>query len=256
MSLSLRPRKRSRTNPDDEPAVPPPVPTTQTVLLLHAPKEEYTVTSDHPVPGNINANEVLVRTKAIGLNPIDWKSAYVHNFSLHTNRRLTQDSRDFNFAIPELPYIAGRELSGDVVQVGTGSRWAVGDKVVAISTDYRDLRKGAYQEYVVSLDHTTVRLPSSISYEEGSTLGVAFVAAALALGVSMGVDFSHVLDGPDLFKLVRDVDVETIPQDVRDESLNGIKELERPRPGDWLAIWGGKSHGDHPLSINVSSRRS
>lgn len=57
----------------------------------------------------------------------------------------------------------------------------------------------------------------------------------------MGVDFSDVLDGPDLLKIVKEVDPESIPQDVRAESLNGIAEEERARRGDWLAIWGGMS---------------
>lgn len=111
--------------------------------------------------------------------------------------------------------------------------------MIAISTDYRDLRKGAYQEYTVSLDHTLVRLPPGLSYEEGSTVGVAFVAAALALGVSLGVDFSNILDGPNLLHLVREVDSESIPEDVRRECLDGIQEWERPANGDWLTIWGG-----------------
>lgn len=65
------------------------------------------------------------------------------------------------------------------------------------------------------------------------------MAASLALGICMGVDFSEVLGGPDLLKIVKEVDPESIPQDVRAESLNGIAEEERARRGDWLAIWGG-----------------
>lgn len=86
-----------------------------------------------------------------------------------------------------------------------------------------------------------MRLPPSISYEEGATLGVAFVAASLALGICMGVNFGEVLDGPDLLKIVKEADPESIPGDVRAESLNGIAEHDRAKPGDWLAIWGGKS---------------
>lgn len=111
-----------------------------------------------------------------------------------------------------------------------------------ISTDYRDLRKAAYQEYVVAFDYNTVRIPASLSAEEGSTLGVAFVAAVLSLGVCMGVDFSDVLDGPNLLAILRDIDSEKIPADVRQECLEGIQDHERAGPGDWLAIWGGKSY--------------
>ena len=129
-------------------------------------------------------------------------------------------------------------------------------QVLVISTDYRDLRKAAYQEYVVAFDYNTVRLPSSISPEEGATLGVAFVAAALALGVCMGVDFSGVLDGPDLFSLVRQIGPGVLPDDVRQECLSGILGHERATSGDWLAIWGGKSNSPSYLGTLPTLRFS
>lgn len=67
------------------------------------------------------------------------------------------------------------------------------------------------------------------------------MAASLALGICMGVDFSEVLGGPDLLKIVKAIDPEAIPEDVRAECLNGIAEQDRARSGDWLAIWGGES---------------
>lgn len=50
------------------------VPDTQTVLLLHGPRQPYTVTDDYAVPQLRHDGELLVRTQAIGLNPIDWKA--------------------------------------------------------------------------------------------------------------------------------------------------------------------------------------
>lgn len=149
---------------------------------------------------------------------------------------------DFNFAIPVLPYISGRELSGEVCQVAnSSSRLSPGDRVILISTDYRDLRKAAYQEYVAGFDFNTVKLPPSLSFEDGATLGVAFVAAVLSLGICMGVNFSNVLDGPDLLSIVKGVHPNTLPEDVREECLNGIPEQDRATSGDWLAIWGGSA---------------
>ena len=49
------------------------VPSTQRVLLLYEPKQDYRIVDDYPVPG-LRDDEVLVKTKAIGLNPIDWKA--------------------------------------------------------------------------------------------------------------------------------------------------------------------------------------
>ncbi|KAI9172802.1 flavin-binding monooxygenase [Paramyrothecium foliicola] len=197
---------------------------TQTVLLLHGPRQPYQIAKEHPIPSLQNDFEVLVRVKAIGLNPIDWKAP------------------DFNFGIPQLPYISGRELSGEVVSVGSrSSKWKQNDKVVAISTDYRDLRKAAYQQYVVASEYNLVRLPPKWSHNHGSTIGVAFVASALALGLSLGLDFSSVLGGPDLYSIVRNISPELIPGDVRAETLGNIRENERLKRGDWLAVWGGSA---------------
>lgn len=113
-------------------------------------------------------------------------------------------------------------------------------QVIAISTDYRDLRKSAYQQYAISLDYNLIHIPPSLSYEKGSTLGVAFVAATLALGVSLGLDFSGIFGGPNLLDLVRGVESESIPTDVAGECFDGIQASERLRSGDWLAVWGGK----------------
>ncbi|KAM0455192.1 hypothetical protein ACHAO4_004068 [Trichoderma viride] len=57
----------------------------------------------------------------------------------------------------------------------------------------------------------------------------------------MGIDFSSILDGPDLVQLVRSVEPESIPEDVRAECLHGITDDERAVSGDWVAIWGGSS---------------
>jgi NADPH:quinone reductase-like Zn-dependent oxidoreductase len=52
------------------------LPDKQTVLLLHAPRQPYTLTEDYPVPGLRDDSEALVRVQAIGLNPLDWRSWY------------------------------------------------------------------------------------------------------------------------------------------------------------------------------------
>lgn len=45
---------------------------------------------------------------------------------------MTNTSSAFNFAIPELPYISGREFVGEIVQIGTlSTRLNLGDRVSA-----------------------------------------------------------------------------------------------------------------------------
>lgn len=66
------------------------------------------------------------------------------------------------------------------------------------------------------------------------------MAAALALGICSGLDFSKVLEGPNLLRDVRKLEESLLPQDVRRECREGISEAERVRSGDWIAIWGGE----------------
>lgn len=66
------------------------------------------------------------------------------------------------------------------------------------------------------------------------------MAAVLALGICSGLDFSKVLDGPNLLRDVRKLEESVLPQDVRHECREGIAEAERIRSGDWIAIWGGE----------------
>jgi len=201
------------------------LPETQTVLLLHGTNQPYRVTDDYPLPQLKEKDEVLVRTEYIGLNPVDWKSP------------------DYGFSIPELPYVAGRELVGTIVKTaGESTRLKPGQKVIVISTDYRDLRKGAFQQFAVARDINVVKMPWHLPLQQGATVGVVFVAAALALGVCMGVDFSSICDGPNLLEIIRSLDPETLPKDIRHECLQGISREDVAKSGDWLAIWGGSSN--------------
>ena len=117
------------------------------------------------------------------------------------------------------------------------------DKVFGPSTDYRDVRKAAYQEYLVTTDFNVARLPAEVLVNTGAAIGVAFVSALLALGISLGLDYTSVVgasEGPDLLRLLRKSHQDEIPEDVREECLDGIEIADRPQKGDWLAIWGGR----------------
>jgi hypothetical protein len=113
----------------------PSPPATQTVLLLHGPRQEYKLTLDYSVPALKDETELLVQVRSIGLNPIDWKAPYVSSLkgmpeNLHHAQVLNSLDSDFNFAIPTLPYISGREATGEIVQVlKSHSRLKHGDRV-------------------------------------------------------------------------------------------------------------------------------
>jgi hypothetical protein len=73
-------------------------------------------------------------------------------------------------------------------------------------------------------------------------VGVAYVAAALALGVSFGLDFSLIkkAPGPNLPNIIKQLNTNDIPDDIREECFASFLDAEKPQPGEWLAIWGGK----------------
>lgn len=49
------------------------------------------------------------------------------------------------------------------------------------------------------------------------------------------------MPGPDLRTILRGVNAEDIPEDVRPECLPSSEaEAERVQRGDWIAIWGGE----------------
>ncbi|THZ66224.1 GroES-like protein [Aureobasidium pullulans] len=202
------------------------LPFQQNIALLHAARERLVYTQDYPVPLPKTDDELVVEIRAIGLNPVDWKSI------------------DYNFAIPQLPYIAGRDFAGVVVRApAASSRLRVGDLVLSPSTDYRDTRKSAFQEYAISTQHNVAKLSQNVTTTHGASIGVAYVAAALALGVSLGLNLPKVSgqDEADLWEAVRKLPQDAIPIDVAAECLSSIENSERPQQGDWIAIYGGSS---------------
>lgn len=170
--------------------------------------------------------------------------------------------RAFNFGIPALPWINGRDLAGTVIKIPddpeylhSNPRLRVGDIVLVPSTDYRDVRKAAFQEYAITTEFNAVRIPPSVPIHASASLGVAFVASVLALGVSFGLDFSLVesLPGPNFVNILQAIGESdpTIPVDVRGECFHGKEEKERVKRGDWIAIWGGMFSCSHEARHNV-----
>lgn len=107
-----------------------------------------------PEPG---AGEVLVRVRAAGVNPVDWK---------------IRDGSLAHFAGAP-PLIPGFDLAGDVVALGPGvDNWRVGQDVFA-----RLPAIGAYAEFVVVKADLLVRKPANIDYAEAAAVPTAALTA-------------------------------------------------------------------------------
>lgn len=77
---------------------------------------------------------------------------------------------------PDLPFIVGMEMAGDVVACGEGvTRFRPGDRVVG------GAKIGCFAEYGVLPEASLRRLPDAFDYGEGASYGAAYVTAYVSL---------------------------------------------------------------------------
>ena len=114
-----------------------------------------------PTPG---PGQVLVRNKAIALNPADW--------IMQKTGFLVGDSG--------WPTVLGQDGAGEIAVVGeevTG--WKVGDKVFYQSYYVPD--RGSFQELTIADAARIARVPKTLSYEEIATVPLTLATAAIAM---------------------------------------------------------------------------
>jgi len=112
----------------------------------------------------VGPRDVLVRVSAAGINPLD-KMVRNGEFKLILKYKT--------------PFVLGHDLAGVVTQVGADVRdYKVGDEVYARP---RDLRIGAFAEYI-AVDHADIALkPNSLTMEESAAVPLVALAAWQAL---------------------------------------------------------------------------
>lgn len=111
-----------------------------------------------PVAGN---GEVIVKVECAALHPVDYKVAGPLGAMLLT----------------ELPMTGGTDVAGVVTEVGPGvENIAVGDKVAGY-TAVKRMEFGSFAEYCKLESSLAIPKPEDMSYEDASTLGVAFTTA-------------------------------------------------------------------------------
>ena len=112
----------------------------------------------------IGPRDVLVRVSAASINPLD---------------KMVRDG-EFKLALKyRTPFVLGHDLAGVVTQVGVDvPGYRVGDEVYARP---RDLRIGAFAEYI-AIDHADIALkPDSLTVEEAAAVPLVALAAWQAL---------------------------------------------------------------------------
>lgn len=109
-----------------------------------------------PVPG---MTEILVRVRAAGVNPTDWKSRS-------------------GGGLPgkQFPAILGYDVAGVIEEVGPGvTMYQPGDEVLGMPLF--PVLPGAYAEYVAAPGRQFVRKPAALSFEEAAGLPLAALTA-------------------------------------------------------------------------------
>lgn len=117
-----------------------------------------------PVPG---PDQVLIKVAVSGSNPKDWK---------------------LPFWMPETQngVNTGDDIAGVVSSVGANvTHFRPGDRVAAFHEMMA--AHGSFAEYAVAEEHCTFALPKETSFEEGATLPLAAMTAAIGLFATLGV---------------------------------------------------------------------
>ncbi|CAA7028412.1 unnamed protein product [Microthlaspi erraticum] len=117
-----------------------------------------------PVP-NLNPNEVLVRAKAVSVNPLDCRIRAGYGRSVFE---------------PHVPIIIGRDVSGEVAAIGTSVKsFKVGQEVFGAL--HPTALRGTYTDYGILSEDELTEKPSSISHVEASAIPFAALTAWRAL---------------------------------------------------------------------------
>ncbi|MFC4242098.1 NADP-dependent oxidoreductase [Gryllotalpicola reticulitermitis] len=132
------------------------------ILVSRAGGPEALELVDVPV-GDPGPGEVVVRVRAAGVNPVDVKIRKGTRGDIASPIRL------------------GSDAAGEVVGVGEGAPFAVGDEVIGWG------QPGTYADYVTGPANRWTRKPAGVTFEQGAALGVPASTAyqslkSLALG--------------------------------------------------------------------------
>lgn len=138
------------------------------ITLANIGGTENLILTEIPTP-EIKENEVLVRVKAIGINPVD---AFVRNHQFALDMFLQPE--------PGEAVIIGWDISGVVEAVGKQvKQWKAGDEVFGM-VNFRGHGK-AYAEYVAAPADQLAEKPGNISHEEAAAATLAALTAWQAL---------------------------------------------------------------------------
>jgi NADPH:quinone reductase-like Zn-dependent oxidoreductase len=129
----------------------------------------------------LDARDVRVKVRAIGVNPVDWK--------MRSGGPLRLAHRVVG---PSGPLVIGVDFSGEVVEAGPEADLAIGARVVG-ATDFSRGQLGSYASEVVVRADQCALLPESVSFDDAACLPVPGATALRAFEVARAGAGSNVL---------------------------------------------------------------
>ncbi|KIW72882.1 hypothetical protein PV04_01043 [Phialophora macrospora] len=127
-------------------------------VTVHPTNPITSTISTVPLPESLAPNDILIKVEACASNPKDWLHLVATGTFLNS----------------------GDDLAGVVFAVGAAvTKFKPGDRVAA----FHPMGKlyGAYAEYAIAPEHTTLHIPDTMSLEEASTIPLVSLTAALTL---------------------------------------------------------------------------
>jgi NADPH:quinone reductase-like Zn-dependent oxidoreductase len=138
-------------------------------VLKHYGDPEGSRLMDVPAP-TPRPRDILVQVRAAGLNPVDFK------FREGKLRAILR---------PELPFVLGNELAGEVIAVGDDvKRFHVGDRVFARVAKER---AGAFAEQACVDEDHAAHMPRDLDFAAAAAVPLAGLTALQALRDELGV---------------------------------------------------------------------
>ncbi|KAJ7442714.1 chaperonin 10-like protein [Mycena galericulata] len=116
-----------------------------------------------PIPG---PSQILIKVKAIALNPVDWKQ------------------QKYGLFIEKYPVVLGWDIAGDVEELGDGVQgYSKGDRVFALG--YWPNEMSSFQQYTVIASDMLAKIPPNIDYAHAATIPLGYATAAVGLLASL-----------------------------------------------------------------------
>ncbi|KAH7025670.1 chaperonin 10-like protein [Microdochium trichocladiopsis] len=125
-------------------------------------------TNPAPTTADLKPTEVLVRLRAVAVNPADYKMI------------------DSGHRVQSWPLVAGLDGAGEVAAVGEQvSRFRVGDGVLAAFATGE--RSGSFQDFAVVEERMVAKKPELWSFEEAASVVVCYITALVGLVKGLGL---------------------------------------------------------------------